>query len=81
LAAILGSDQDLQRAEDGRRRCSLGEPRFEHCVETPVGKARSVSVPGRGNRVPDADDLLALVVPGVEKEVRVLSKHAPEQSL
>jgi hypothetical protein len=31
--------------------------------------------------VPDADDLLALVVPGVEEELRVLGDHAPEQSL
>jgi hypothetical protein len=31
--------------------------------------------------VPDADDLLALVVPGVEKELGVLGYHAPEQSL
>jgi hypothetical protein len=31
--------------------------------------------------VPDADDLLPLVVPGVEEELRVLGDHAPEQSL
>ncbi|MGB7807015.1 MAG: hypothetical protein WBM72_15590 [Actinomycetota bacterium] len=31
--------------------------------------------------MPDADDLPALVVPGVEKELRVLGDHAPEQAL
>jgi hypothetical protein len=31
--------------------------------------------------VPDADDLLALVVPGVEKELGALGYDAPEQSL
>jgi hypothetical protein len=70
-----------QRAEDGRRRRFPGEARLEHRVESPVGKTRCVSVPRCGNRVPDADDLLALVVPGVEKELRVLGDHAPEQPL
>jgi hypothetical protein len=81
LAATLRSDRDSQRAEDGGRGRSLREQRLEHRVESPVRKTPSVSVPRRGNRVPDADDLLALVVPGVEKELRVLGDHAPEQSL
>jgi len=79
--ATLGSDRDSQRAEDGRRRRFWGESRLDHRVESPVGKTRCVSVPRCGNRVPDADDLLALVIPGVEKELRVLGNHAPEQSL
>ena len=60
---------------------SFREPRLDHCVESPVGKTRSVSVPRGGDRVPDADDLLALVVPGVEQELRVLGDHAPEEPL
>jgi hypothetical protein len=81
LAAILGSDRDPQRAEDGRRRRFRGESRLDHRVESPVGKSRYVSIPRRGDRVSDADDLLALVVPGVEEELRVLGDHAPEQAL
>jgi hypothetical protein len=80
LATALGGDRDSQRAEDCRRRRLRGESRFEHRVES-LGKTRGVSVPCCGNRVPDADDLLALVVPGVEKELRVLGDHAPEQPL
>src|SRR4051794_3063038 len=56
------------------------EARLDYRVES-VGKIRCVSVPGRGNRVPGSDDLLALVVPGVEKELRIVGDHAPEQSL
>ena len=46
----------------------------------PRREASHVSVPRRGDRVPDADDLLALVVPGVEQELGVLGDHALEQS-
>ena len=69
------------RSEPARRARCRCRSRLEHRVESPLGKTRSVSVPRCGNRVPDPDDLLALVVPGVEKELRVLGDHAPEQSL
>ena len=79
LAAEVGRDQDLQRAEDGRRRRSFGEGGFDDGVDSAVGQARDVSVPARGDRVPHADDLLALVVPGVELELGVLLDHAAEE--
>src|SRR5262245_62741279 len=60
LPAILGSDRDSQRAEDGRCGRFRNESLLDHRVESSVGKTRYVSVPRRGDRVPDADDLLAL---------------------
>ena len=81
LAAVVGSDQDLQRAEDGRRRRSFGEPGFDDGVDSPVGQARDVSVPRCWDRVPHADDLLALVVPGVELELGELVDHAAEEAI
>ena len=80
LAPALGRDQDLQRAEHGRLRGSLREPRFDDGVDSSVGQARSVSVPRRGNRVPHTDDLLALVVPGVEVKLGVFADHAAEEA-
>ena len=80
LAPALGRDQDLQRTERGRLRSSLCEARFDDGVEASVGQARSLSVPPRGNRHPRTDDLLALVIPGVELKLGVFGNHTAEEA-
>jgi hypothetical protein len=57
------------------------ESGLDHRVEATVGKTLCISVPRCGNSMPDADDLVALIVPRVEEELRVLGDHAPPQSL
>jgi hypothetical protein len=60
----------------------FGENRASMTASNPPSGRLAVSPShAAGIACPDADDLLALVVPGVEKELRVLGDHAPEQSL
>src|SRR5262249_9691853 len=73
-------DQDLQCAEHGRLRSPLREARFDDGVESSVGKAGRVAVPPGGNRHPHSNNLLALVVPGVELELGVVGDHAAQEA-
>src|SRR6476660_6160165 len=81
LAAILGCDQDLQRTEHVRLGCALRKPRFDNGVDTSVREVRDDPVPRCRNRVAPAHDLIALVVPHVEEELRVLGDHPAEEAI
>jgi hypothetical protein len=79
LAAVVGSDEDLERAEDGRSRRLLCESGLDDSVDSSVGQARHVSVPRSGDRVPDPDDLVSLLVPRVELELGEVADHPAEE--
>ena len=79
LSPATRGDHDLERAEDVGGGPAVDEARFKRRVDPAVGEAVDVSVPRDGNGVALADDLVPLVVPGVELELRSFTDQASEQ--